>query len=134
MSTAVWPIGLYFILVVILIAAMLGLSALLGERHNQRSTSKPYEGGVASEGTAQVRFPARFYLVAMFFVVFDLEAVFIFAWAVAAKEVGWAGYWEILIFVGILVATLIYLWRLGALDFGTVRRPKKAQGETKRAA
>lgn len=134
MSTAVWPIGLYFVLVVILIAAMLGLSALLGERHNQRATSKPYEGGVASEGTAHVRFPARFYLVAMFFVVFDLEAVFIFAWAVAAKEVGWAGYWEILIFIGILVATLIYLWRLGALDFGTVRRPKKSQGETKRAA
>lgn len=134
MSTAVWPIGLYFILVVILIAAMLGLSSLLGEQHSQRATGKPYEGGVASEGTARVRFPARFYLVAMFFVVFDLEAVFIFSWAVAAKEVGWAGYWEILIFIGILVATLIYLWRLGALDFGTVRRPKKSPAEKKRPA
>ncbi|MGH9452330.1 MAG: NADH-quinone oxidoreductase subunit A [Terriglobia bacterium] len=125
MSTAVWPIGLYFILVVILIAAMLGLSSLLGERHNERATGVPYESGVASAGSARVRFPARFYMIAMFFVVFDLEAAFIFAWAVSAKEVGWPGYWEILVFVGILVATLIYLWRLGALDFGTTRREKK---------
>ncbi|MGH9378902.1 MAG: NADH-quinone oxidoreductase subunit A [Terriglobia bacterium] len=125
MSTAVWPIGLYFILVVILIAAMLGLSYVLGERHNERATGVPYESGVASEGSARVRFPARFYMIAMFFVVFDLEAVFIFAWAVSAKEVGWAGYWEILVFVGILVATLIYLWRLGALEFGTTPREKK---------
>lgn len=118
----VWPIGLYFILVVGLIAVMLGLSHVLGERHNERATGAPYESGVVSEGSAHVRFSARFYLVAMFFVVFDLESVFIFAWAVAAKEVGWAGYFEVLVFVGILVATLIYLWRLGALDFGARRR------------
>lgn len=119
---AVWPIGLYFILVVGLIAVMLGLSYVLGERHSERATGAPYESGIVSEGSAHVRFSARFYLVAMFFVVFDLESVFIFAWAVAAKEVGWAGYFEVLVFVGILVATLIYLWRLGALDFGARRR------------
>ena len=62
---------------------------------------------------------ARFYLVAMFFVVFDLEAVFLFAWAVAAREVGWAGYWEVLIFIGVLMAALMYLWRVGALDWAT---------------
>lgn len=118
----VWPIGLYFILVVLLIAVMLGLSHVLGERHSDRATGSPYEGGIVSEGSAHVRFPARFYLVAMFFVVFDLEAVFIFAWAVVAKEVGWAGYCEILVFIGILAATLAYLWRLGALDFGAQGR------------
>lgn len=118
----VWPIGLYFILVVGLIAVMLGLSWVLGERHSERATGAPYESGVVSEGSAHVRFSARFYLVAMFFVVFDLESVFIFAWAVSAKEVGWAGYFEVLVFVSILVATLIYLWRLGALDFGAKRR------------
>lgn len=134
MHTAVWPIGLYFILVVILIAAMLGLSSLLGERHRQRATDLPYEGGVASQGTARVRFPVRFYLVAMFFVVFDLEAVFIFSWAVAAKEVGWSGYWEILIFVCILVVTLIYLWRLGALEFGVRRPNREREAASKRAA
>lgn len=122
----VWPIGLYFILVVGLIAVMLGLSWVLGERHSERATGAPYESGVVSEGSAHVRFSARFYLVAMFFVVFDLESVFIFAWAVSAKEDGWAGYFEVLVFVSILVATLIYLWRLGALDFGAKRRERCA--------
>jgi NADH-quinone oxidoreductase subunit A len=122
---AVWPIGLYFILVVLLIAGMLIGSHLLGQRHSEKATGQPYEGGILSEGSAQVRLSAKFYLVAMFFVVFDLEAVFVFAWAVAGKEVGWAGYWEILVFIGILVATLIYLWRLGALDWGSPKRPRR---------
>jgi NADH-quinone oxidoreductase subunit A len=122
---AVWPIGLYFILVVLLIIVMLVLSYLLGQRHEERATGSPYEGGIVSEGSAHVRFSARYYLVAMFFVVFDLEAVFIFAWAVSAREVGWAGYWEILIFIGVLVATLAYLWRLGALDWSLEPRPRR---------
>jgi NADH-quinone oxidoreductase subunit A len=53
----------------------------------------------------------------MFFVIFDLEAVFLFAWSVAVREAGWAGYWEVVIFIGVLVATLAYLWRVGALDW-----------------
>lgn len=124
----VWPIGLYFILVVILIAGMLIGSALLGQRHNERATGAPYEGGIVSEGSAQVRLSAKFYLIAMFFVVFDLESVFVFAWAVAGKETGWAGYWEVLIFIGILVATLIYLWRLGALDWNSRPYTKRKAG------
>lgn len=124
MST-VWPIGLYFILVVILIIVMLVGSYLLGQRHHERATGSPYEGGIVSEGSARVRFSARYYLVSMFFVIFDLEAVFVFAWAVAAREVGWAGYWEVLIFIGILVAALIYLWRLGALDWSLEPRPRR---------
>jgi NADH-quinone oxidoreductase subunit A len=122
---AVWPIGLYFVLVVLLIIVMLAGSYVLGQRHEERATGAPYEGGIVSEGSARVRFSARYYLISMFFVVFDLEAVFVFAWAVAAREVGWAGYWEILIFIGILVATLIYLWRLGALDWSLEPRRKR---------
>lgn len=122
---AVWPIGLYFILVVILIVAMLAGSYVLGQRHDERATGSPYEGGIVSQGSARVRFSARYYLISMFFVVFDLEAVFVFAWAVAAREVGWAGYFEILIFIGILVATLIYLWRIGALDWSSEPRRKR---------
>jgi NADH-quinone oxidoreductase subunit A len=53
----------------------------------------------------------------MFFVIFDLEAVFIYSWAVAAQELGWPGYWEIVIFVGVLAVALAYLWKLGALDW-----------------
>ncbi len=118
----VWPLAVYFLVVLALVVAMLALSFALGQRHREHATAKFYEGGIESEGTARVRLAARFYLVAMFFVIFDLEGVFIFAWAVAARELGWGGYCEIAVFVGLLVAALGYLWRLGALDWATVRR------------
>ncbi|HEY9436261.1 MAG TPA: NADH-quinone oxidoreductase subunit A [Blastocatellia bacterium] len=101
---------------------MLALSYLLGQRHRARATGEPYESGVVSTGSARLRFSAQFYLVAMLFVIFDLEAVFIFAWAVAFREVGWTGYAGVLAFIGVLVAALIYEWRLGALDWGSKGR------------
>jgi NADH-quinone oxidoreductase subunit A len=117
-----WALGVYFAVVLLLVITMLVVSYLLGQRHDENATGSPYESGIVSEGSAHVRLSAKFYLVAMFFVVFDLEAAFIFAWAIAGREVGWPGYWEILIFVGVLTATLVYLWRLGALDWGEIRR------------
>jgi len=113
-----WPLAVYFALVGLLVVAMLSLSFVLGERHTDRATGSPYESGILSEGSARVRFSAKFYLVAMFFVIFDLEAVFLFAWAVAVRETGWAGYAEALLFITVLLATLAYLWRVGALDWG----------------
>jgi NADH-quinone oxidoreductase subunit A len=112
-----WPLVLYAAIVVALVAAILGISHVLGQRHSERATGSPYEGGIVGEGGARVRFSARFYLVAMFFVIFDLEAVFIFAWAIAARELGWPGYWSMVVFLGLLVAALAYLWRIGALDW-----------------
>ena len=112
-----WPLVAYFAFVVVLVAVIIILSYLLGQRHFEPATGEPYEGGIVSEGSARVRFSVNYYLVAMFFVVFDLEAVFLFAWAGAARELGWAGYYEVLLFVGVLVAALIYLWKVGALDW-----------------
>ncbi len=100
---------------------MLGLSYVLGQRHHDRSTDFPYESGIVSEGSARVRLSFKFYLVAMFFVIFDLEAIFIFAWAVAVRETGWPGYIEVSIFIAVLLAALAYLWRVGALDWGSGR-------------
>lgn len=117
-----WPLAVYSALVVLLVAAMLAVSYVLGQRHNEHATGSPYESGILSEGSARVHLSAKFYLVAMFFVIFDLESVFIFAWAVAARELGWTGYWEMLIFIAILLAALIYLWRSGALDWSLTRR------------
>lgn len=111
-----WPMLIYFALAVVLTAGMLLASHLLGPRHNEPATGESYEGGVTSAGTARLRFSVTFYLFAMFFVVFDLESVFIVAWAVALREVGWTGYIEALVFIFVLVATLVYLWRLGALN------------------
>ena len=113
-----WPFFVYGTAVVILIAAMLGLSYILGERHKASARSQPYESGILATGSARLRLSANFYLVAMFFVIFDLEAVFIFAWAIGLMELGWAGYIEIAIFIAVLLAGLVYLWRLGALDWG----------------
>lgn len=112
-----WPLAVYAVIVGMLVVAMLGLSYVLGQRHQDRAMGSPYESGILSEGSARVRFPAKFYLVAMFFVIFDLEAVFIFAWAIAVRETGWTGYAEILLFIMVLLATLAYLWRVGALDW-----------------
>lgn len=119
-----WPLVVYFLAVTFVAAAMIGLSHFLGQRHQERATGQPYESGIVSTGTARVRLSANFYLIAMFFVIFDLETVFIFAWAVSAREVGWAGYIEILVFIVILLAALVYLWRLGALDWGTSPKRK----------
>jgi len=119
---SLWPFGLYFFLVIATVAGMLLVSFVLGQRHNDRATGAPYEAGIVSEGSARVRLSAKFYLTAMFFVVFDLEAAFVFAWAVAGRELGWKGYWEMLIFIGVLLVALAYLWRVGALDWGASNR------------
>ena len=119
-----WPFVIFFFVVLLVPAGMIALSHVLGQRHSEHATGSPYEAGIVSEGSANVRFSIKFYLIAMFFVVFDLEAVFIVSWAVAAREVGWAGYLEILFFTVILVATLAYLWKLGALDWGPRTRRK----------
>jgi NADH-quinone oxidoreductase subunit A len=118
----IWPLIVYFVFVVFLVTAVLVVSYLLGQRHSEPATGEPYEGGIVSEGSAHVRFSIRYYMVAMFFVVFDLEAVFLFAWAVASRELGWAGYWEVVLFTAVLVAALVYLSKVGALDWA--REPK----------
>ncbi len=115
----------YFIAVVVLVASMIGVSYVLGQTHHERATGQPYESGIVSTGTSRVRLSAKFYLVAMFFVIFDLEAVFLFAWAIASRESGWSGYAEALVFVGILVAALVYLWRTGALDWAPTKQGRE---------
>ncbi len=118
----VWPLLLYFVAIVALVALMLGISYVLGTRHGAKAKSQPFESGIVSVGSARLRFPAKFYLVAMLFVIFDVETVFITAWAISFRYVGWAGYIEILVFIGILIAALVYLWRIGALDWGPSRK------------
>ncbi len=115
----VWPLGLYALFVVTLLVLMVLLPQLLAERHREPATGEPYESGIAATGSARVRVSAHYYLVAMLFVIFDVEAVFLFAWAVAARQLGWPGYLEAALFVGVLLLALVYLWRAGALAWGT---------------
>ncbi len=121
----VWPLVVYFVVVIGLAVLLITASYLLGERHRERATDFPYEGGIVSEGTARVRLSVEFYLVGAFFVIFDVEAVFVFAWAGAGRALGWTAYVELLVFVGVLLAALAYLWRIGGLDFAPKRRPSR---------
>jgi len=116
-SSALWPLGVYFAAVVVIVTLMIALSYALGERHREKQTAEPYESGIESTGSARVRFDIKFYLIAMFFVIFDLEAVFVFAWAVSIRETGWTGFAEMLVFIGVLAAALIYIWKIGALEW-----------------
>lgn len=115
----------------ILAAFIVILSAFLGQRHRERTTNEPYESGIAPTGSARIRFDIKFYLSAMFFVLFDLEAVFIFAWADAARPLGWTGYIEILIFIAVLLLALFYLWRVGALDWRVEKHRRSKRQVTK---
>jgi NADH-quinone oxidoreductase subunit A len=122
-----WPLLLYASLVLFLLVVILSLSYILGQRHKDRATHLPYEGGIQQTGSARLRFSAQFYLVAMLFVIFDVEAVFIFLWAIGFYELGWPGYIGASVFILQLVIVLIYEWGIGALDIGPdVKRILKA--------
>lgn len=118
----IWPLVVYFVAVIALVLTMLGLSWLLGQARANDSTNDPFESGIVSVGNAQGRISVDFYLIAIFFVIFDLETVFIFAWAIAFFELGWSGYFAMIAFVVILIVALIYEWRSGALDWGVKTR------------
>lgn len=117
-NTSIWTFLLYAGLVGILLFIILTLSYLLGQRHREPATNLPYEGGIQQTGSARLRFSAQFYLVAMLFVIFDVEAMFIMLWALGFYELGWPGYIGVAIFIGQLLVVLIYEWGIGALDIG----------------
>ncbi|WP_290434549.1 NADH-quinone oxidoreductase subunit A [Aeromonas caviae] len=117
-----WAFAVYVIGAICICLTMIGLAALLGGRAYGRAKNKPFESGVDSVGNARLRFSAKFYLVAMFFVIFDVEALYLFAWSVSVRESGWVGFIEATIFITLLLVGLIYLWRIGALDWAPKKR------------
>ena len=117
-NTTIWPFIVFAVIVFSLIGIMIALSYVLGERHNEKKTDEPYESGIPPTGDARLRFSSSFYLIAMFFVIFDLDAAFIMLWAVSFRELGLPGYIGIVIFVAILMVLLVYELSIGALDFG----------------
>ena len=113
-----WPFLVYALVVLMVVGIMLGLSHILGERHKEKPTDEPFESGIPPTGNARLRFSSHFYLIAIFFVIFDLDAVFILVWAISFRELGLSGYIGILVFIGILITVLIYEIGINALDFG----------------
>jgi len=113
-----WPFIVFALIVISLIGIMIGLAYILGERHHEKNTDEPYESGIPPTGDARLRFSSGFYIIAMFFVIFDLDAAFIMLWAVSFRELGLPGYIGIVIFIALLIVLLVYELSIGALDFG----------------
>ncbi len=106
-------IGAAFALVSVL------LSSVLGPRNPSPEKSAPYECGMPPVGDARERQSVKFYLVAMIFLLFDIEAAFLYPWAMALRDLGWPGFVQIVLFMGLLLTGYIYVWRKGALDWGS---------------
>ncbi len=122
-----WSVAVFVGVILLVCTLMLGVSAIVGGRTSGRAKTEPFESGIVSVGSARLRLPAKFYLVAMFFVIFDVEALFLYAWAVALRESGCIGFVEAAIFIMALLAGLVYLWRIGALRWHVPPR-RRQQG------
>jgi NADH-quinone oxidoreductase subunit A len=94
------------------------LSNLLGPSKPSAEKSAPYECGMPAVGDARERQSVKFYLVAMIFLLFDIEVAFLYPWAMALRDLGWPGFVQVVLFMALLVAGYLYVWRKGALDWG----------------
>jgi NADH-quinone oxidoreductase subunit A len=111
------PLLLYFILAMIITGALLALSVLVGWRRPSRAKQLPYECGVEPTGDAREPFSVKFYLIAMVFILFDVEAIFLYPWAYIFRDLHWFGFVEMLLYIAILLVGYLYLWKKGALDW-----------------
>lgn len=111
------PILVLFVISAVFVVAVLILSILLGPKRHTEVKDQPFECGTIGTGDAKQRFSVRFYLVAVIFILFDVEIVFMYPWAVKVHELGWYGFWVMMSFVFVLVVGLAYIWRRGVLDW-----------------
>jgi NADH-quinone oxidoreductase subunit A len=121
----IFSLTIYGVLVVGLTAALLFLASWLGEKRPGLEKSRAYECGVIPTGTARFRYPVPFYLVAVFFLIFDVEGAFIFAWAVSYEDLGWTGWLQMSFFIIVLLIGLFYLWKKGGLDWKPAHQAKR---------
>jgi NADH-quinone oxidoreductase subunit A len=117
MTSPYLPLLIYFLVVAAVAAAILGLSAWVGVKRPSQAKLSPYECGSPPVGDARERFSVSFYLVAMLFILFDVEAVFLYPWAVVFKSLKWFGFVEMLLYIAVLLAGYVYIWKKGALDW-----------------
>jgi NADH-quinone oxidoreductase subunit A len=113
------PLLIYLAGAVIIAGALVTLSSLVGWRRPSRVKQQAYECGITPTGDARGAFSVKFYLVAMLFILFDIEAIFLYPWAYVFRSLSWTGFYEMMVYVGILLAGYIYLWKKGALDWNS---------------
>ena len=112
------PLLLHFAIAFGIALAIVVLSWLIGQHKPNRAKLSPYECGVPPVGDARSRFSVKFYLVAMLFILFDVEAVFLYPWAVILRELKMFGFWEMLVYILIVLVGLFYVWKKGVIDWG----------------
>jgi NADH-quinone oxidoreductase subunit A len=112
-------IGIFFMMVMGMAVSMLLIPYLFSPRNPNPTKYVPYESGMPPIGSAQQRYTVRYYVIAMLFVVFDIEAVFFYPWAVAFNAIGWYGFIEMVLFIALLLVAYVYAWRKGALDWAS---------------
>jgi NADH-quinone oxidoreductase subunit A len=116
-STLLWPFLVYVVLVVGMVSGMLVTAWVLAPpRRRERATGEVYESGLLPVGDTHARHAFSYWLVGVFFVMFDLEAVFFYSWSISVRELGWRGLAAVSGFAGVLLVALVYLWRNGALE------------------
>jgi NADH-quinone oxidoreductase subunit A len=113
------PLLIHVLFAVAIAGGMILLSALLGERRPSRAKNQAYECGITPTGDARGRFSVKFYLVAMLFILFDVEVVFLYPWAVIFRDLKMFGFWEMLVYIGIVLVGFFYIWKKGVLDWNT---------------
>jgi NADH-quinone oxidoreductase subunit A len=111
------PILIQVLLASVVAGTILGVSALVGVKRPTREKLSPYECGIPPVGDARERFSVSFYLIGMLFILFDVEAVFLYPWAVVYKSLKWFGFIEMFLYIVILLAGYLYIWKKGALDW-----------------
>lgn len=111
------PFVVYTVIVVLVVAVLITLSYLLGPSKPYRAKLVPYESGIVPQTPARQRLSVRFYLTAMLFIIFDVEAVFFYPWAVILRQLGWYGVLEMFIFIGVLGVALAHIWRKGGFEW-----------------
>jgi NADH-quinone oxidoreductase subunit A len=117
----VFSLVVFGLMITALIALLLFIASWLGEKTSNIEKLRPYESGIIPTGSARLRYPVPFYLVAIFFLLFDVEGAYIFAWAIAWEKLGWSGWLQITFFIGVLILGLAYIWRKGGLEWGATR-------------
>ena len=121
------PLLIQILVALGLAGGMVLLSSLLGKRRYSRAKFQPYECGMTPIGDARERFSVKFYLVAMLFILFDVEAVFLYPWAVLLRELKMFGFFEMLIYIGVVAVGLFYVWKKGALEWSSSERLSVSQ-------
>jgi NADH-quinone oxidoreductase subunit A len=128
------PIFVMLVLAGGFVAVSLLVSRMVSPHRPTPEKLEPYECGIIPEVEPSQRFPVKFYLVAMLFVVFDVEIIFLFAWATIWDSLGWYGVGAVLIFTFFVIETLLYVWKRGALDWNVKSRARYIPGEDREAA